>query len=238
MDGLEEAAIAARQAGIVFIPGIEISVTWVGCTIHVVGLHVDATCSLLQTGLAELRKFRAWRAEEIGRRLAQHNIPMAYEGAKALSNGDLISRTHFARFLMQQGFATDERQVFKHFLTNGKPGHVSGQWATLDNAIQWIHHAGGQAVLAHPARYNLTYNGLRQLIEKFKELGGVALEVISSSHNSEECMNMARLTKEFGLLSSAGSDFHNPKTALFEPGQLPKLPDGCIPIWQDWPQAA
>jgi hypothetical protein len=234
LSGLEEAKAAADQAGMILVPGVEISVTWNEKTVHIVGLHVNYTSQALQDSLAGLHDFRAWRAQEMGRRLAKHGIKDAFEGAKALSNGRLVSRTHFARFLVQQGFATNERQVFKHFLVPGKPGHVPSQWAKLEDAMNWILQAGGQPVLAHPARYRMGYQTLRQLISVFRQAGGCALEVVSSSHSWENQAAMARLATEFKLRSSAGSDFHNPQTAWMALGHLPKLPEGCVPIWQDW----
>lgn len=234
LGGLEEAAAVAHLHSIHWIPGIEISVTWNSKTIHIVGLNIDPSSSELQAGLSALNNRRANRAVEMGLSLAKHGIPDAFEGASKLSNGDLISRTHFARFLVQYGYVPDERQVFKRFLVAGKPGYVPGQWASIEDALSWIIQAGGQAVLAHPARYKLTANDLRRLIEIFRTLGGCALEVVSGSHSRDDSLSVAKLAREFGLLSSAGSDFHDPKTANIEVGRLPALPDGCVPIWQNW----
>jgi len=234
LEGLAAGGVAARREGIGWVPGVEVSVTWSGHTIHLVGLHVDADCPALLEGLAGLRGFRTWRAEEIGRRLAGHGIEGALEGARGLSNGHLISRTHFARLLVQRGVAANERQVFKHFLVQGKPGHVPGQWAALGDAVGWIRQAGGQAVLAHPARYKLTRGKLRRLIGEFREAGGQALEVVSGSHSRDDCLTMARHAADFGLLGSAGSDFHDPQSPWIELGRLPELPDGCVPVWRDW----
>ena len=233
-EGLEAATAAARTAGVGLVPGVEISVTWGGQTVHIVGLHVDYREPVLQAGLARLREFRGWRAEEIGRRLAKRNIPGAFKGARALSNGRLISRTHFARFLASNGFAKDDREVFKHFLVKGKPGHVSGRWAELEEAVGWVREAGGQAVIAHPARYRMTRSKLRRLIGEFAEVGGAALEVVSGSHSRDDCFTMARHAADYGLLSSAGSDFHGPENPWVELGRLPPLPDGCVPVWQGW----
>lgn len=240
--GLAEAAAAARSLGLTLVPGVEISVTWGGRTVHVVGLGVDAGCPDLQDGLARLREFRDWRAEEIGRRLAKNGVAGAFEGARGLSGGTLIGRTHFARFLVSQGLASSERDVFKRFLVNGKPGHVAGDWASLESALGWILAAGGQAAIAHPARYKLTRTRLLRLIGEFRELGGVGLEVVSGSHNRDDAFNLARYAREQRLLASAGSDFHGPQLALsvhpwIDLGRLPALPDGCTPIWRDWPVA-
>ena len=190
--------------------------------------------SQLQQGLSGLRAFRDQRALEIGARLEKSGIPGAYEGARALSNGRLISRTHFARYLVQVGAAADERKVFKHFLVHGKPGHVLGRWASLEDTVNWIHAAGGQAVIAHPARYRLTRSKLRRLFKEFVELGGDALEVVSGSHSRDDYFSMAKHAREFNLLASAGSDFHTPDNPWITLGRLPMLPDGCRPIWHDW----
>lgn len=232
IDGLDEAELAAGQVGVKWIPGVEISVTWNFQTIHIVGLWINLRSPELIQGLTKLREFRVWRAEEIGRRLAKSNIPNAFIGACKLADGKVLTRTHFAKFLIQQGFATNEQKVFESFLTSGKPGYVTDQWATMDEAINWIKLANGKAVLAHPSRYKLTYKNLRRLISVFKETGGLGLEVISRSHTPENVATIARLANEFELLSSIGSDFHNPYNRRDVLGQLPNLPLECTPIWQ------
>jgi len=233
-EGLAEAAVAADRCGLLLIPGIEVSVTWEAHVVHIVGLGIDPDNRTLQDGLKGLRAFRDWRAVEIGERLAMAGIAGAYEGAKALSNGRLISRSHFARFLVQQGHAPDMRRVFKRFLTHGKPGHVPGRWARLEDAVAWIRAAGGQAVIAHPARYPFTRSKLRRLIEAFKEAGGEGLEVVSGSHSADENHTMARHARDFGLLGSVGSDYHGPESPWTGLGRVPPLPDGVAPIWQEW----
>jgi predicted metal-dependent phosphoesterase TrpH len=239
VEGLAEARRAAEAHGVELIDGAEISVTWRGRTVHVVGLRIDPGNPALGSGLAGLRSFRDWRAEEIGRRLAKKGIDGTYAGAKALSNGRLIGRTHFARHLVQRGLAANEREVFRHFLVHGKPGHVPGNWASLEDAVGWIRAAGGQAVIAHPARYKLTRTRLLQLLGELRELGGAGIEVVCGSHSRDDAFNFARHAREQGLLASAGSDFHGPLLDLrTQPwvglGRLPRLPDGCVPIWRDW----
>lgn len=234
VEGVPEAADSAAQLGLGFVAGVEVSVTWQGLTVHIVGLGVDPDNAVLQRGLAGLREYRDWRAEEIGRRLARAGIAGAFEGACARSNGRLISRTHFARFLVDNGHAADVRAVFRKFLVSGKPGHVAGQWAELDDAVRWIRTAGGQAVIAHPARYPLTRSKLRRLIGDFAAAGGEALEVVSGSHSRDDYFTMAKHARDFGLLASAGSDYHGPEHPWIELGRLPALPDGCKPIWKDW----
>ena len=216
------------------VPGVEISVTWRGRVIHVLGLGVDQAHRELQDGLKVLRRHRDWRAEEMGRALEKHGIEGAFEGAKALSNGRLISRTHFARFLVARGKAETVGGVFKRFLKQGKPGFVKGQWADMGDAVAWINGAGGQAVVAHPARYNLTHSRLREFLGEFRNQGGVGLEVISGSHSRDDALRMARYARDFGLRASAGSDYHGPENPWIEMGRLPELPEGCTPIWRDW----
>ncbi|MEW8052459.1 MAG: 3',5'-nucleoside bisphosphate phosphatase [Candidatus Thiodiazotropha sp.] len=232
--GIEEAQSAASNCGLTLIPGVEISVTWNKHTVHIVGLNVDPGNRALQQGLSELRAFRDWRAKEIAERLEKAGIDGAYEGALAHSNGTLVSRTHFARYLVEQGVVSDERKVFKHYLVKGKPGFVPGQWAGLAQALEWIHGAGGVAVVAHPARYRMTRSKLRRLLSEFVGLGGEAIEVISGSHSRDDCFAMARHAGDFGLQASAGSDFHSPNNPWIEFGQLPLLPDNCRPVWSDW----
>lgn len=233
--GIAEAQQAASEAGIELVPGVEISVTWERQTVHVVGLRIDPTSSVLQQGLARLREFRNWRAEEMGRRLARHGIHGAWEAAREKAHGRIISRTHFAQFLAEQGHAASVRDVFKSFLKPNKPGHVSGEWATLEETLGWIHAAGGQAVIAHPARYSMTASKRRKLLGEFVELGGEGLEVVSGSHSRGDNFSMAQLARMFGLKASAGSDFHGPENPWVELGRLQPLPDGCVPIWSDWP---
>jgi predicted metal-dependent phosphoesterase TrpH len=232
--GLGEARVAAAAIGIELINGIEISVTWNAHTVHIVGLNLDPGNAALQAGLDGLLAFRAWRAEEIDRRLAKQGIAGALDGARAFAQGKLLSRTHFARFLVQRHLAKDERDVFKHYLVNGKPGYVPGQWAELSAAVDWINGAGGQAVIAHPARYKMTRGKLRRLIDEFVRAGGSGLEVISGSYNKDEAFTMARHARDFGLRASVGSDFHNPANTWNVLGRLPALPQECVPIWRDW----
>lgn len=232
--GIKEAQITAGELDLRLIPGVEISVTWKGATIHVLGLGIDVLNNELQQGLAKLREFRVWRGEEIGRRLAKHGIENALVGAERYSSGNLISRTHFGHYLIELGRAKDMRDVFKRFLVHNKPGYVPGEWAQLDDAVQWIVQAGGQAVIAHPARYKITATKMRELLGQFKESGGVGLEVVSSSHTADDCKTMARYATQFELLASRGSDFHGPAHAWVELGKIPPLPEQCVPIWDTW----
>jgi len=234
LDGVSEAHLAAQGASLKVINGVEVSVTWQSQVVHVVGLQVDLGAKSLVEGLKRNREFRDWRAQEIGRRLAKSGIANAYEAAKALSNGKLISRTHFARFLVEKGYAPDMKKVFKQYLTHGKPGHVKGEWASLEDVISWIREANGSAVLAHPARYGMTRSKLRRLIGEFDDAGGAALEVVTSSHSRDEIFTMARHAKDFSLMASCGSDFHGYGTPWAVLGRYPEIPPGVTPIWHDW----
>ncbi|MCG6898437.1 MAG: PHP domain-containing protein [Gammaproteobacteria bacterium] len=237
LDGLVEATQTARTLGLQLVPGVEISVSWQSQTIHVLALGIDPGCKLLQAGLAGLRDFRHWRAGEIGRRLSRAGIGGSYEGACALATGQCVGRTHFARFLVENGHARSVREVFKRFLVKNKPGYVSGQWASLEAALEWIHAAGGIAVIAHPARYGMTTSKLRRLIAEFRAGGGAGMEVVSGSHSREHNHAMALLCRNEKLLASCGSDYHGPQNPWVKLGQLPALPEGCQPVWDSdhWP---
>ncbi|HHC72365.1 MAG TPA: PHP domain-containing protein [Thiotrichales bacterium] len=235
-DGIAEACEAAQRHGLWLVAGVEISVTWKRRTVHIVGLGVDPERPELQAGLQRLREFRQWRAEEIGRRLAKHGIPGAWEGARRLATGAIVGRTHFARFLVENGHAGSVREVFGRFLVKNRPGHVAGRWASLEEAVGWIRAAGGQAVIAHPARYRLTATKLRELIGEFMACGGEALEVVSGSHSRDEVVAMAAKARAFRMLASAGSDYHGPENPWIELGRLPPLPAGCRPVWEGWEQ--
>ena len=201
------------------------------------GLGIDAACESLQEGLSGLREFRNWRAGEIGRRLAKAGIPGCYAGACSHAQGSIVGRTHFAHHLVAEGHAKSVRDVFKRFLVNNKPGYVSGKWASLEEALHWIDAAGGLAVVAHPARYGMTASKLRRFLGEFRECGGVGMEVISGSHSRDNVSAMAALCRNQNLLASCGSDYHGPENPWIRLGQLPALPAGCQPVWENhrWP---
>jgi predicted metal-dependent phosphoesterase TrpH len=234
--GLADAAAAAAGLGVLLVPGVEISVTWDRRTLHIVGLGVDSDCRVLQGGLLQQRAFRNWQAKEIGTRLARTGIAGAHAGALALSSGDSVGPIHFARFLTGRELASTEREAVKRYLVRGTPGYVPGDWARLETAMEWIRAAGGQAVIAHPGRYALAPEYLRALLGEFRELGGVAIEVVSGNHSLEDTIFFARASALYAFWASAGSDFHGPGLAppeelSAELGRLPALPLGCTPIW-------
>lgn len=233
--GLAEAAIAAGAGGLTLVPGVEVSATWERHTVHVVGLHVDIAEASLADGLAQVRAGRDARARLIGQSLARAGIEGAYEGARRLAANDrLVSRAHFARYLVAQGRARSTRDVFRRYLTPGKPGYVAHAWAPLADAVGWIRAAGGQAVLAHPGRYELTATGMRRLLGEFHDAGGDAIEVVSAAHTRAEYETFAGHARTFGFLASAGSDFHGPGESALDLGRLPPLPSGAVPVWSAW----
>lgn len=235
LSGLEEARQAAREFSIRLIDGAELSVTWHGVTLHVLGLRIDPSCPRLIHGLAGIREGRSGRARRIGDALAAAGIPGAYPGAlKFVTSERLISRTHFARFLVESGYVRETRDVFKHYLTLGKPGYVEHDWVTLPQAVDWIHAAQGQAVLAHPGRYKLNGEGVRKLLAEFRDLGGDGIEVLSSSHTAAQNDEFLRHARVFGLLASSGSDYHGPGESWVDLGDMPPLPAGTVPVWKDW----
>ena len=237
LDGLDAAARRASALGLQLVSGVEISVSWGAQTIHVLGLGVDAQCPALQQGLAGLREFRAWRAEEIGRRLARAGIGGCYDGARTLAKGNIVGRTHFAQHLVAAGHARSVREVFKRFLVNRKPGYVAGKWAALDEVLDWIRQAGGMAVIAHPARYHMSATKLRRLLGEFRDAGGLGMEVVSGSHTPDNVRHMSALCRREQLLASCGSDYHGPENPWIRLGELPALPSGCSPVWESehWP---
>lgn len=235
--GLAEAEAAAAQHGVTLIPGVEISVTWRRRTLHIVGLKIDPQSLPLVQGLQQIRKGRHTRAEGMAESLVKAGVPGSLEGAYQFAQQGIISRTHFAQYLVAQGYAPNIRSVFKKYLIKGKPGYFEYHWASLEDALGWIIESGGIPVLAHPGRYDLGRTNMLLLLEEFRNLGGVAIEVVTSSHSSEQYQEFARLAHQFGLQASSGSDYHGPGHSYMDMGQLPGLPAGCVPVWQDWPEA-
>ncbi|ACR29522.1 3',5'-nucleoside bisphosphate phosphatase [Burkholderia glumae] len=231
--------LAAREAaealGMRYLSGVEISVTWASRTVHVVGLHIDPANPALVDGLCRTRNGRAGRAREMAEQLAAIGIPGAYEGAlRHVSNPDLISRTHFARFLVEAGYAASTSDVFARYLGDGKPGFVPHRWATLADAVGWIRAAGGEAVIAHPGRYSYTPVEFDALFGEFIDLGGRAIEVVTGSHTPDQYRQYADVARRYGFEASRGSDFHAPGESVVEFGSLPPLPPDLTPVWERW----
>lgn len=232
ISGQHRAAAAAKAQGMRYLTGTEISVTFIDQTVHIVGLGFDADDTQLREGLRRTRGGREERAMEMSDGLAKVGIKGAYEGAlKFVGNPELISRTHFARFLVESGVCKETNEVFRKFLIEGKPGFVPHRWATLKDAVGWITGAGGMAIIAHPARYKFTPNEEFALFTEFKALGGQGVEVVTGSHTVSEYATYADTAREFGLAASRGSDFHSPAESHTELGTLPFLPANLTPVW-------
>lgn len=235
VSGVDLARQLANQLGMRHVPGVEVSISWAGQTIHIIGLQVNHHAPDLVQGLQRTRAGREPRARAIAAQLERAGIANAFEGAlKYASNPDLVSRTHFARYIIECGACSRVNEVFQNYLVDGKPGFVPHHWATLSEAIGWIHAAGGQAVVAHPGRYPLSDVALHAFLEEFKQLGGVAIEVVTGSHSIEQFQSFAQMARYYGFLASAGSDFHAPAESRVDIGKLPPLPPDLTPIWHDW----
>jgi len=231
--GQARARAAASAAGLPYLTGTEISVSFAGVTVHIVGLGFDADDATLVQGLAATRGGREARAREMAAELAKVGIRGAYEGAlKYVGNPEVISRTHFARHLVESGVCNDTNEVFRRFLVEGKPGFVPHRWASLRNAVEWISNAGGLAVVAHPARYKFTPTEEYALFSEFKAHGGRGVEVVTGSHSAAEAVRYAGTAREFDLLASRGSDFHSPDESRIDLGGLPPLPEGLASVWE------
>ena len=231
--GQARAAAAAAANGMAYLTGVEISVTFANETVHIVGLGFDATNPIIVNGLAKTRGGRGERAMEMSDGLAKVGINGAYVGAlKFVGNPELISRTHFARFLVESGVCKDTYEVFRKYLTEGKPGYVPHRWASLGDAVNWITQSGGVAVIAHPGRYKFTANEEFALFSEFKTHGGQGVEVVTGSHTTAEYVEYAAVAKEFGMVASRGSDFHSPDESRIDLGTLPMLPGDLTPVWE------
>ncbi len=234
--GIAAAQAAADETGLILIPGVEISVSWGGQTVHIVGLRIDPSHPELAAGLASIRVGRIERARRMGDDLAKSGIAGAYEGAHDYAvNKEMVGRTHFARWLVAQGHAPDMRSAFRRYLTRGNPGYVEHEWTSLENAVSWIRASGGMAVVAHPGRYAFNARDLHLLLDAFRALGGEGIEVITGSHHPSEYGKFADLARAFGLKASRGADFHAPGEGI-DIGRLPALPHYCQPVWHGWPE--
>jgi predicted metal-dependent phosphoesterase TrpH len=232
LGGQRRAKAAAISLGIDYLSGVEISVTWMGQTIHIVGLGIDADHLGIIEGLRRTREGRSNRAKLMADQLLKVGIPGAYEGALHYAgNHDLISRTHFARYLVEQGVCKNTEHVFKNYLVEGKPGYVPHMWTKLDDAVAWIKAAGGVAVIAHPGRYNFNAMQMDELYKHFKDIGGLGIEVITGSHSPDQYQTYGAIAQQYGFLASRGSDFHDPSESHTDLGVLPHLPDHLRPVW-------
>ena len=233
LSGQDRAMAAAREVGLPYLTGTEISVTFAGITVHIVGLGMDHGNQALLAGLRATRGGREERAREMSDDLARVGIPGVYEGAlKYVGNPELISRSHFARYLVEIGVCKETNEVFRKYITEGKPGYVPHRWASLGDAVRWIVDAGGVAVIAHPGRYKLTPTEEYALFTEFKAHGGRGVEVMTGAHGQADYVKYAGYCQEFDLAASRGSDFHSPDESHTDLGSLPDLPGSVTPVWE------
>jgi len=234
VSGLSAAREAAAWHNIQLINGVEISVTWKKRTLHIVGLKIDPENLALKNALGAVRTGRDLRAQEMGEGLAKAGILGGYESVKIMAEKSIITRMHFARFLVENGYAKDAKSVFKKFLVKGKPGFVDHQWMSLEQAVKLITSSGGVAVIAHPGRYDLGSVNMLELMHEFRSYGGEAIEVVTGSHTPPQYQQFAKIAHQFDLKSSQGSDYHGKGISFMEMGCLPALPSNCVPVWQGW----
>lgn len=232
LGGLAEARKAAGDLGIQFVDGVEISVTWAERTLHIVGINIDPSGTRLRQGLESIRSGRLKRAEKMAESLSRAGISGVLQGAIAFAaNPDMIGRTHFARCLVEQGHVKDVKSVFKKYLVPGKPGYVPHQWASLEDAVNWIVGSGGIPVIAHPGRYDIGSNVMKRLLGEFKTAGGLGVEVVTSNHSKDQVERFACLAVEYDFVASRGSDFHGDENGRVQLGKIPPLPPQLKPVW-------
>lgn len=233
LGGLPSARAVADERGMRFINGVEISIEWGGLQVHVVGLNFDADDAALNAGLSMIRGGRIERARRMSAELEKIGIEGCFDGAmRHTENPSLISRSHFARYLVEIGVCKDVRSVFESYIVPGRPGYVDHRWATLEESVGWINGAGGVAVIAHPGRYKLSKPEMRQFLEEFKQVGGQAIEVVSGSHSQDNVTTFGRYAREYGFLASCGSDFHGPGESYIDLGKIAPLPADLTPVWE------
>jgi len=233
-EGIADAVDEASNQNIKLLPGIELSVSWMEKNFHIVGLGIDPDNRKLQASLEKTEALREQRAIKIGKKLEKIGVTNAYFEAKELAGIHTLTRSHFARVLINQGFAEDSREVFKKYLVNNKPGFVKTSWLEMTSGIKLINDSGGEAILAHPMRYNITTRWLRRFLVAFKEAGGVGIEVVTGSSNADEITTTAAYARRFELSGSAGSDFHGFDNTWVKLGQLAAMPESVTPVWEKW----
>ncbi len=237
MSGLGRARKAAEQHGMQFINGVEISVTWKKRTLHILGLKVDPDYTPLKTALDAVKQGRLDRAKLMAEGLEKVGIAGSFEGAQRMAGNSIMTRSHFARFLVEAGHVKNVKTVFKKYLVKGKPGFVEHEWMSLEEAVALIKGSGGVAVIAHPGRYDLGRTNMPLLMHAFRTYGGEAIEVVTGSHTPPQYTQFAKIAHQFSLKASLGSDFHGPGMSYIEMGRIAALPANCIPVWQDWEEA-
>ena len=231
-DGLAEMQLEANNhQGLETINGVEISAFWRNSAIHIIGLGIDINNDILQSGLDFNQALRKDRAEKIAFGLLRAGIQDALEKAKKLSGGHMLTRTHFAQMLIQEGYCKDMKSVFRRYLTGRKPGGVRVEWRDFDEVIKWIHSAGGKALIAHPFRYKMTHTKIKKMLNEFKEANGDGFEVVNANSSQDEISLGSDWSVEYDLLVSIGSDFHGWPNQRVQIGNLAYLPNTVRAIW-------
>jgi 3',5'-nucleoside bisphosphate phosphatase len=229
--GLAEAAQTASEVDVLLVPGVEISVAWNGHTLHLLGLDIDPSAPELADGLASIRQSRGERAKRIAAQLDAAGVPGSLTGAtRHAGNSAAIGRSHFARFLVEHKHVRNTNDAFRHYLGTGRCGYVLPSWPELGQAIAWTHCAGGQAVLAHPDRYQLSSRVMQSLFEDFASSGGDAIEI--SGDGRFKASAQIRRARQFGFALSSGSDFHAPGKNVADIGDVTEIPTGMPAVWQ------
>lgn len=230
--GLNEARTCAAELDMRLIDGIELSTSWQNKCLHIVGLGIDPDYAPLANATHALQATRLERAQKIAEKLEKKHITGAFEAVKKAAGQGMITRSHFADFLLSQFHVSTQQEAFDRYLGKGKPAYVATTWAEMEVAIHWITEAGGVAVLAHPLRYKLTANWMKRLLAAFKEAGGQGMEVVTGRNNADEIKLLATYASHFELAGSVGSDFHSPVSPWVELGRLAPLPDNIQPVWE------
>ena len=231
--GTDRLKSAALNSGICLINGIELSVRWKKCDVHILGYGISHTDELQQL-IERQNNSRVLRAEEIGTSLESMGVEHAYHKACLLAGHKRVGRPHFAKVLIDEGRVRDMKAAFRQFLGRGKGAYVPTPWINISEAVEGISKAGGQAVIAHPLKYGLTRTKLHELISEFKEAGGVGIEVVSGEMTVTQINDIAGTCSRFNLLASSGSDYHGDALSRISLGRQQQLPAHCTPIWHDW----
>ena len=230
-NGIVEAKSEADKLGVNLINGVEISAFWRNSAIHIVGLGLDINNDELQTGLEFNQTLRKERAKKIALGLWRSGIKDALEKAQMISGGYMLTRTHFAQMLINEGYCKDMKSVFRRYLTGRKPGGVRVEWKDFDEVIHWIQSAGGKAIIAHPFRYRMTHTKIKKMLNDFKDAGGDGFEVVNANSSEEEISLGNQWSNDYDLLASIGSDFHGWPNQRVQIGNLADLPNNSRAIW-------
>lgn len=230
--GLAAADRRARALGVDLVAGVEISASWRGQSIHVLGLWIDPESAPLRAALDGQAAHRALRMRKICARLGDLGLPGGRLLAAVEAQPGLPTRSHLAAALVADGIVSRTDEAFRKYLKRGRAAHVAADWPALAVVVGWILAAGGVPCLAHPARYTLSAGARRQLLAEFAASGGTSIEVVTGANAAHHIDACAQLALRFGFAGSVGSDFHDPESTWNPLGRLAKLPHGVIPVWR------